>query len=154
MKSTLLTVSAVEKLKHELDDLILIKRKNISEELKVARGYGDLSENAEYHAAREAQAKNESDINKIKDILDNYELLEESDDHTKVSMGIPLEIEYLDTHETETIVIVPSVESDPFDSKISSESPIGSALLGHTPNETIPIATPQGILNIKIINIQ
>ena len=153
MKKTLLTESAVKKLKKELDELILIKRKEIAEEIKIARGFGDLSENAEYHAAKEAQAKNEAEIQKIKNMLDNYELVQDSPDNDKVSINSKVDIKYLDSDEEATVTIVPSIEAEPFDGKISNESPIGKALLNHVPGETIPVEIPDGILNIKIIDI-
>ncbi|MGM0378559.1 MAG: transcription elongation factor GreA [Bacillota bacterium] len=153
MKKTLLTESAVKKLKKELDELILIKRKEIAEEIKIARGFGDLSENAEYHAAKEAQAKNEAEIQKIKNMLDNYELVQDSPDNDKVSINSKVDIKYLDSDEEATVTIVPSIEAEPFDGKISNESPIGKALLDHVPGETIPVEIPDGILNIKILDI-
>lgn len=153
MKKTLLTESAVKKLKKELDELILVKRKEIAEEIKIARGFGDLSENAEYHAAKEAQAKNEAEIQKIKNMLDNYKLVEDSPDNDKVSINSKVDIKYLDSDEETTVTIVPSIEAEPFNNKISNESPIGKALLDHVPGETIPVEIPDGILNIKILDI-
>jgi len=153
MKKTLLTESAVKKLKKELDELILIKRKEIAERIEKAKELGDLSENAEYHAAKEAQAKNETEIQKIKNMLDNYELVQDSPDNDKISINSKVDIKYLDSDEETTVTIVPSIEADPFNGKISNESPIGKALLNHVPGETIPVEIPDGILNIKILDI-
>lgn len=153
MQKTLLTKSALEKLERKLDQLILVDRKNIAQEIKRAREFGDLSENAEYHAAREMQAKNEAEIAKLKDLLSNYELVKESNDTDKIHINSKVKIEYLDTHETSEIIIVPSIEAEPFEGKISNVSPVGSGLLGHTRNEIIPIEVPKGILNIKILDI-
>lgn len=154
MEKTLLTKSAVEKLERKLDQLILVDRKNISQEIKRAREFGDLSENAEYHAAREAQAKNEAEISKLKALLSNYELVVESDDSSKVHINSKVDIEYLDTNEKASVIIVPSIEAEPFEGRISNQSPIGNALLGHTRNEIIPVEVPNGILNIKILEIE
>lgn len=154
MGKTLLTKKAVEKLKKQLDELVLVKRKKIAQEIKTARGFGDLSENAEYHAARENQAKNEAEIQKIKDILDNYELVEEIEDNSKVHINSEVSITYLDTNEDEKIQIVSKIEAEPFEGKLSNESPIGKALLDHTEGETIPVETPSGILNIRINEIK
>lgn len=153
MKKTLLTESALEKLERKLDQLVLVERKNIAQEIKRAREFGDLSENAEYHAARETQAKNEAEIAKLKEILSNYELVQESNDTDKIHINSHVKIEYLDSHEIAEIMIVPSIEAEPLDGKISNVSPVGSALLGHTKNEIIPIEIPKGVLNIKILEI-
>jgi|LGOV01.1.fsa_nt_gb transcription elongation factor GreA len=153
MEKTLLTTSAVEKLERKLDQLVLVDRKRISQEIKRARGFGDLSENAEYHAAREMQAQNEGEILELKNLLSNYELIVESDDSTKIHINSKIKIEYLDTNETSNIIIVPSVEADPFEGRISNMAPIGKSLLGHTKNEIVPVEIPNGILNIKILEI-
>lgn len=154
MEKTLLTQNALNKLKKQLDELVLVKRKNIAKEIKVARDFGDLSENAEYKAAREAQAKNEAEIQRIKNILDNYELVKETNDKNKISINSTVDIEYLDNNESQTIKIVSKIEADPLEGFISNESPIGKALLNHTVGETIPVETPSGILNIKISEIK
>lgn len=150
-KKILLTQSALEKVEAELDALI-IKRKEISEEIKKAREFGDLSENAEYHAAREAQSHNETEILRIREILENYELVEESDGDT-VSLNTDLKILYVDDNEEDTIKIVSTIEAEPFEGKLSNESPIGSGLIGRTVGETVEIQTPGGLINIKILEI-
>lgn len=154
MEKTLLTQSALEKLERKLDQLVLVERKNIAQEIKRAREFGDLSENAEYHAARETQAKNEAEIAKLKNLLSNYELVVESNDTDKVHINSKVEIEYLDSHDVAEVMIVPSIEADPLEGKISNVSPIGSSLLGHTKNEIIPVEVPKGTLNIKILEIK
>ncbi|MDM8533601.1 transcription elongation factor GreA [Clostridiaceae bacterium HSG29] len=153
MEKILLTTSAVEKLERKLDRLVLVDRKRLANEIKTARGYGDLSENAEYHAAREMQAHNEGEIAELKELLNNYELVEESNDSTKIHINSKVSIQYMDTNEISEIIIVPSVEAEPFEGKISNLSPIGKTLLGHTRNEIIPVEIPKGILNIKILEI-
>jgi transcription elongation factor GreA len=153
MEKILLTKTAVEMLERKLDQSILVDRKRISQEIKIARGFGDLSENAEYHAAREMQAQNEGEILELKELLSDYELVIESNDSTKIHINSNVKIEYLDTNEIADIMIVSSVEAKPFDGKISNMAPIGKSLLGHTKNEIIPVEIPKGILNIKILNI-
>ncbi len=150
-KKILLTQSALEKVEAELDALI-IKRKEISEEIKKAREFGDLSENAEYHAAREAQSHNETEILRIREILENYELVEESDGDT-VSLNTELKILYVNDNEEDTIKIVSTIEAEPFEGKLSNESPIGSGLIGRSVGETVEIQTPGGLVNIKILDI-
>lgn len=151
MKKVLLTKAALEKLENDLDDLIK-KRKMISEEIKKAREFGDLSENAEYHAAREAQSFNETEILKCKEILENYELADESSTFLGVRMNSKVLVQYPDGEEEE-IVIVSKIEADPFDGKISNESPIGAALLGKVTNDTVEVSTPDGSSTLKIISI-
>jgi len=153
MDKVLLTTSAVEKLERKLDFLVLVERKRLASEIKTARSYGDLSENAEYHAAREMQAQNEGEIAELKHLLNNYELVIESNDSTKVHINSKIKIQFMDSNEISDIIIVPSVEAEPFDGKISNLSPIGSSLLSHTVNEIIPVEIPKGILNIKILEI-
>lgn len=152
MKKVLLTKAALEKLENDLDELIK-KRKLISEEIKKAREFGDLSENAEYHAAREAQSLNETEILKCKELLENYELADETSDFAGVRMNSEVVIAYADDDE-DTITIVTKIEADPFEGLISNESPIGSALLGKHEGETIEVMTPEGAMRITIKSIK
>lgn len=152
MKKVLLTKAALEKLENELDELIK-KRKLISEEIKKAREFGDLSENAEYHAAREAQSLNETEILKVKEFLENYELADETSDFEGVRMNSEVLIAYADGEE-DSIIIVTKIEADPFEGKISNESPIGAALLGKHKGETLEVVTPEGAMQITIKDIK
>lgn len=150
-KKILLTQSALDKLESELDNLI-IKRKEIAEEIKSAREFGDLSENAEYHAAREAQSHNETEILRIREMLENYELVEESDGDT-ISMNSTIKILYVNDNEEDTVKIVSTIEADPFEGKLSNESPVGAGLIGRTVGETVDIQTPGGFIQIKILEL-
>jgi len=150
-KKILLTQSALEKVEVEMDALI-IKRKEIAEEIKKAREFGDLSENAEYHAAREAQSHNETEILRIREMLENYELVEESDGNS-VSMNTELKILYINDNEEDTIKIVSTIEADPFEGLLSNESPIGAGLIGRAVGETVDVQTPGGMIQIKILEI-
>lgn len=151
-KKILLTESALQKVQTELDELIL-KRKEIAEEIKKAREFGDLSENAEYHAAREAQSHNETEILRLREMLENYELVVGSDDDSIISMNSKLRIQYLDDNEEDTVMIVSSIEADPFEGKLSNESPIGGALLGKTVGDELEVTTPGGMVAIKVLEI-
>lgn len=154
MKKVLLTKSALERLENELDALIK-KRKLISEEIKKARGFGDLSENAEYHAARETQSLNETEILKAKEILENYELADENSDFSGVKMNSRVIITYNGDEDEEEVIIVTKIESEPLEGKISNESPIGAALLGKMIGQVVEVSTPNGssVITIKdIIN--
>lgn len=152
MKQHLLTRNALNKLENELDSLIS-KRKEISLEIKKAREFGDLSENAEYHAAREAQSLNETEILRVKSILENHQLVEESSDKEIININSKLKIKYLEDNEVETIKIVSSIESDPFEGLLSNESPIGGALLGRKCGEVLDITTPSGVIKVEILEI-
>ncbi len=152
MKKTLLTEAALAKLQQEYDDLIL-KRHEISEEIKHAREFGDLSENAEYHAAREAQSHNETDIIKLKEILDSYELVQESLEKDAVSINSTVKIKYLDTQDVETIEVVTKIESDPLENKISNESPIGSAIMGKRAGDKVEYTSPNGNVSIEVLEV-
>ena len=136
----------------EYDELIE-KRHQISEEIKRARGFGDLSENAEYHAAREAQSHNETDILKLKEILESYELVQESSDKDSVTISSKLRIKYLDTNEEDEVTIVTKIESDPLNNKISNESPIGSALMGKKVGAKVEANSPNGLVKIELLEI-
>lgn len=152
MKKTLLTESALAKLKQEYDELIE-KRHQISEEIKRARGFGDLSENAEYHAAREAQSHNETDILKMKEILESYELVQESHDKNSVTISSSVRVKYLDHDEVDVITIVTKIESDPLNNKISNESPIGSVLMGKKKGDKVDAISPNGLVRLEILEI-
>ncbi|MDH8679139.1 transcription elongation factor GreA [Fusibacter bizertensis] len=152
MKKTLLTESALVKLKFEYDELIE-KRHQISDEIKRARGFGDLSENAEYHAAREAQSHNETEILKLKEILENYELVQGSFDKNSITIGSKIKIKYIDLDELEEVEIVTKIESDPLNSKISNESPIGSVLMGKKKGDKVEALTPNGVVKLEVIEI-
>lgn len=153
MKKLIFTQEAVEKLKIELDVLI-VKRKEISEEIKKARGFGDLSENAEYHAAREAQSFNETEIIKVKNMLENY-VLEDTDQYTadQARLNSTVEVVYTESGEVDEFMIVTKIEADPFEGKISSESPVGAAIIGRKTGDLVNIFTPGGSVNLRIKSV-
>lgn len=153
MKKLILTKEAVGKLERELD-LLIGKRKEISEEIKKARGFGDLSENAEYHAAREAQSLNETEILKVKGMLESYELEDTSElTHDQVRLGSQVEVLYIESGDQDDFMLVTKIEADPFEGKISNESPIGSAILGRKAGDVIDIFTPGGSVTIKVLSV-
>jgi len=152
MKKTLLTPSALEKLQHEYDELIE-KRHQISDEIKRARGFGDLSENAEYHAAREAQSHNETEILKLKSILESYELVTENGDKNTIHINSKIKILDILSKDEEIMQIVTSIESDPLNNKISNESPMGSALMGKKKGDKVDVISPSGIIKLKVLEL-
>lgn len=153
MEKVILTKEALEKLKLDLEKL-MVKRTMISEEIKSARSHGDLSENAEYHAAREAQSHNETEILKVKSLLDNYELVDtDSVIEGIITLNTIVEFKLDSSADNETVTIVSKVESDPMNNLISNESPIGSALIGHHVGEVVDCQTPDGLSKLAIIKV-
>lgn len=153
MKKILLTQEALDKLNHELEELIK-KRTEIAEEIKKARSFGDLSENAEYHAAREAQSLNETEILKVKGLLDNYELVDtDVVDKDTITLNSEVEFKFIGDDTVEKVKVVTRVDADPMNNLISNESPIGEALIGHHAGDVIDCQTPNGTSRIEIISV-
>ena len=152
-KEVYLTKEGYEEAKKELDYLINVKRPENIIAIKEARALGDLSENAEYDAARNEQAELEDKIKKLQAIIDNGTIIDEISTD-KVGVGNTVKISYLDDpDDTDEYKIVGSQEADPFESKISNESPIAMALLGHKVGDTVSVESPNGSYEIKIIEI-
>ena len=153
-KEFFLTKEGYEDIKQELDDLINVKRPANIEAIKEARALGDLSENADYDAARNEQAELEAKIKKLQAIIDNVKIIS-SVSNDKISVGNTVTISYVDDPEEEDqYKIVGSQEADPFESKISNESPIAQALLGHAVGDIVSVESPNGSYDIKIIEIK
>ncbi len=149
-----LTADEIKKREERLEYLKGPRRLEIAEMLKVARAFGDLSENAEYDAAKDEQAKNEYDIASLEQELKNAKVIDESSIDTKtVSVGTTVQIEDVDTHLEMVYKIVGSAEADPLAGRISNDSPIGSALLGHKLKQTVEVHTPGGIRKLRIKSI-
>ena len=143
-----------EKLK-ELQDLKVTKRKEIAEKLKEARAQGDLSENAEYDAAKDEQAQIEARIEEIEALLKNVEVVVESEaDANKVNIGCKVKVQDMTYDEELEFQIVGSTEANSLKGKISNESPVGKALLGHEVGEVVSIETPDGDEQYKILGIE
>ncbi len=140
-------------LQEELKYLQTVREKEVSELIKEARSFGDLSENSEYEEAKTEQGKLYSKIAEIKNLIDNAEIIEKSKETGKVSLGSHVKVKDLDTGEEHTFIIVGSQEANPMEGKISDDSPIGSALLSRKKNETISISVPAGNLKFKILQI-
>ncbi|HJJ17362.1 MAG TPA: transcription elongation factor GreA [Bacilli bacterium] len=148
----LLTAEGYLELETELNDLKINKRPEVIKALKEARALGDLSENADYDAARDAQAKLEGRIKELEYKLENAKIIS-NDSKDTVSIGSTVTISYIDDDETEEYKIVGSLEADPFNNKISNESPIGAAIIGKKVNEIVSVETPNGSFDVKIESI-
>ena len=152
-KKIYLTQEGYDEIKEELDNLINVKRPENIVAIKEARALGDLSENADYDAARNEQAEIEARIKKLESIVDNVEIIEEVATD-KVGLGNTVKISYVDDEDDQDeYKIVGSQEADPFESKISNESPIAKALMGHKVGDVVSVDSPNGNYEIKIVNI-
>ena len=146
-KKTLLTKEGLAELRNELDELINVKRPANLKAIKEARALGDLSENADYDAAKNDQAELEGRIKRIEKMLENYEIIEKTTSD-KVGLGSTVEIKYVDDDEVDEYKIVGSQEADPFMSKISNESPIAKALLNKKIGDIVEVDSPNGVYKI------
>ncbi|MGC9100905.1 MAG: transcription elongation factor GreA [Caldisericum sp.] len=143
-----------EELKKELEERKTVIRQEISERIKQAITFGDLSENSEYDAAKQEQAYNESRIAELEAILSKAEIIDEdSVDTDKVNIGCKVELKNLETGKIVSYYIVGPAESDPDTGKISSTSPVGRGLIGHKVNEIVEIQVPKGVVRYKILKI-
>ncbi len=153
-KRVLLTSEGLKKLQDELDNLKNVRRKENTEALKVAKSFGDLSENSEYDEAKNEQAEIEARISEIENMLKNIEIIDEEGIATDVvSIGTKVSVKDLDDGEIMEYLIVGSTEADPMKGKISDESPVGTALLGHKIGEIVVVEAPMGKLEYEVMNI-
>lgn len=149
-----MTAEGKEKLQAEYDFLVGTKRKQIAEKLKEARSHGDLSENAEYDAAKDEQAEIEARISELEDMLPNISVIDESKiDKNKIQIGSRFIIHDNYFDDEETYQIVGSKEANPMENRISDESPVGMALIGHTVGDVVKIETPGGVAAYTIVEI-
>ena len=153
-KEVLLTQEGYDNLEKELEYLKTEKRSEISERIKVALGFGDLSENSEYDEAKNAQASNEIKIAELENKLRYARIIDESEIDTKtVQVGNTVKLLDLEFDEEVSYTIVGSTEVDIAQNKISNESPIGSAILGAKKNQVIEVQAPAGVMQYKVLSI-
>ena len=153
-KETILTYDGLKKLEEELEYLKTEKRKEIAERIKIALGFGDLSENSEYDEAKNEQAQVEMKIADLENKLRNVKLIDEDEIDTKtVQIGNTVQVLDVEYDEKINYTIVGSTEADLTENKISNESPIGKALLGKKKNEIVEVEAPAGMLSFKILKI-
>ena len=139
-------------MKSELENLIQIKRPEVIKALKEARALGDLSENAEYDAARQEQAQTEARIKELESMIEHAVVIENVDTN-EVSIGTRVTIEYVGDDDTEEYSIVGVKEADPFNNKISNESPIARAILGKKIGDIVSVDSPNGKYDVKVVAI-
>ncbi|MBQ7065482.1 MAG: transcription elongation factor GreA [Lachnospiraceae bacterium] len=154
-KKNILTYEGLKKYEDELHDLKVVKRKEVAQKIKEAREQGDLSENAEYDAAKDEQRDIEARIEELEKILKNAEVVVEDEvDLDKINIGCKVRIIDLEVNEEMTFKIVGSTEANSLKGKISNESPLGKALIGSKVGDTVKAETPVGILEYKVLEIQ
>ena len=154
-KKNILTYEGLKKLEDELQDLKVVKRKEVADKIKEAREQGDLSENAEYDAAKDEQRDIEARIEELEKILKNAEVVvEEEVDLEKISIGCQVRILDLEFDEELEYKIVGSTEANSLKGKISNESPVGKALLGKKVGDSVVVETQMGEITYKVLEIQ
>lgn len=150
-----MTLEGKKKLEEELDFLKVTKRKDIVERIKIARSYGDLSENSEYESAKDEQAFVEGRISTLEKMIRFAEIIDDTNvEADVVTLGRSVTFVELPDEEEETYSIVGSAEANPLEGKISNDSPIAKALLGKRVGDEVTISTPGGDMAVKIVNVQ
>ncbi|ANB59926.1 transcription elongation factor GreA [Anoxybacteroides amylolyticum] len=150
-----MTKEGKEKLEQELEYLKTVKRKEVVERIKIARGFGDLSENSEYDAAKDEQAFVEARIQTLENMIRNAQIIEEDTTNPGVvSLGKSVTFIELPDGEEETYTIVGSAEADPFEGKISNDSPIAKSLMGKKVGDEVSVQTPGGEMLVKIVAVK
>ena len=142
----------LEKLKKELEERTNVLRPEIAQRIKEAKELGDLSENAEYDSAKEAQALNEGKIEEIKNTLENAVIITGSNASGIVGVGSSIKVE--SKNGVQSFIIVGAAESDPVKGFISNESPLGKAFLGHKKGDKMEVRTPKGVIEYKLIEVK
>ena len=153
-KEVLLTQEGYDKLEKELESLRTTKRAEIAERIKIALGYGDLSENSEYDEAKNAQAENETKIAELENKIRYAKIIDESEIDTKtVQVGNTVKLLDMEFDEEVSYTVVGSTEVDIAQNKISNESPIGMAILGAKKNQVVEVQAPAGVIQYKVLSI-
>jgi len=154
-KEVLLTPDGLKKLEEELENLKSVKRREVAERIKIAIGYGDISENSEYEDAKNEQAFIEGRIITLEKMLRNARLINNDDiDTNTVGIGTTVVVEDMQYGEVMEYTIVGSAESDPLQNKISNESPLGKHVIGRQKGDIVDVPTPDGIIKYKVLDIK
>ena len=154
-KKNLLTYAGLKQLEEELHDLKVVKRKEVAQKIKEAREQGDLSENAEYDAAKDEQRDIETRIEEIEQILKHAEVVVEDEvDLKTISVGCKVKVHDMEYDEEMEYKIVGSTEANSLEGKISNESPVGKALIGAKEGQTVSVEMPTGVMEYKVLQIQ
>ena len=153
-KKKLLTYAGLRALEQELEDLKVVKRKEVAQKIKEAREQGDLSENAEYDAAKDEQRDIEARIEELEPILKNVEVVDEDEvDLDKINVGCAVKVYDITFDEEMDFKIVGSTEANSLEGKISNESPVGHALIGKVVGDIVDVETQAGLMQFKVLEI-
>lgn len=154
-KEVILTPDGLKRLEDELETLKSVKRREVAERIKVAIGYGDISENSEYEDAKNEQAFIEGRVITLEKMLRNARIINSDEIATDVvSIGVTVSVEDLEYGDTMEYTIVGTAESDPLNNKISNESPVGKAIIGKKVGTIVDVTTPAGVIQYKILDIK
>lgn len=154
-KEIILTKQGLKKVEDELDELKAVKRKEVAEKIKQALAFGDISENSEYDEAKNEQAQVEERIAKLETMLRKARVVDENDiSKDMVSVGSTVKVMDLEFDEEVEYTIVGSAEADPYELKISNESPVGKALIGSKVGEIVEVQIPDGVTKYKVLEIK
>lgn len=154
-KRNIMTEEGLRKLQEQLDYLVGVRRNEVAHKIEVARGFGDLSENAEYDEAKKEQGQLEDEIARLTKVISTAVVVSDSEISTdKVSVGVTVKLEDVDTGDIFEYAIVGAEEADPYEDKISNESPVGAALMGATVGSVLDIEVPMGMLKYKVLEIK
>ncbi|MFC5530051.1 transcription elongation factor GreA [Cohnella yongneupensis] len=154
-KEVLLTPDGLKKLEDELEGLKSVKRREVAERIKIAIGYGDISENSEYEDAKNEQAFIEGRIITLEKMLRNARIINNDEiDLETVNIGSTVIVEDMEFGDTMEYTIVGTAESNPLQNKISNESPVGRAIIGKKKGTTVEVSVPAGIIQYKIVDIK
>lgn len=154
-KKNLLTYQGLKQLEDEIQELKVVRRKEVAQKIKEAREQGDLSENAEYDAAKDEQRDIEARIEEIEKILKNAEVVVEDEvELDKINVGCKVKVFDFEYDEEDSFKIVGSTESNALKKKISNESPVGAALIGHKVGDVVQVETLDGVIELKVLEIE
>lgn len=154
-KRNIMTEDGLRKLQEQLDYLVGVRRNEVAHKIEVARGFGDLSENAEYDEAKKEQGQLEDEIARLTKVISTAVVVSDSEISTdKVSVGVTVKLEDVNTGDIFEYAIVGAEEADPYEGKISNESPVGAALMGAAVGAVLDIEVPMGMLKYKVLEIK
>ena len=152
---TVVSIEGMKKLEERLEYLTTTRRAEVAEQISIARGFGDLSENAEYDEAKNEQSRLEAEIVELENAIRTAIVIDDENVSTdSVNVGTTVKVLYLDDNEEEEFTIVGARESDPMNNKISNESPVGAALLGHRVGDKVTVEAPESSYELKILEIR
>ena len=154
-KRNIMTEEGLRKLQEQLDFLVGVRRNEVAHKIEVARGFGDLSENAEYDEAKKEQGQLEEEIARLTKVISTAVVVADSEISTdKVSVGTTVKVQDVDSGDVYEYAIVGAEEADPYEDKISNESPVGAGLMGPAKGQTVEIEVPMGLLRYKVLDIK